>query len=155
EIRREALALSLKLGRYSDAAAHAEYLLKVYPTDAGLWQELGAAQTGLNRLPEARKSYETAITLAPTDILAYQRLAQLLWRNIDDPAGAREVLDRMVAAVPQEPEAYLVRARFDKLCVDDDPSRGRGVGDINRAIADLNRVLELDPLNADAQLMLA
>jgi tetratricopeptide (TPR) repeat protein len=157
EIRRMALALCLdpRVCRYSDAVTHAEYLLKFFPTDAELWQQLGAAQTGLHQLPEARKSYETAITFAPTNRLAYQRLAQLLWRNMDDPAAAKVVLDQMVAAMPQEPEAYLVRARFEKFCADDESGRGHSVGDVNRAIADVNRVLELDPQNADALLLLA
>src|SRR5438045_1172157 len=117
--------------------AHALQARRI-PDDPALWQQLGAAQTGLNQLPEARKSYETAITLAPTDKRSYQYLAQLLWRNMDDPAAAKVVLDRMVAAMPQEPEAYLVRARFEKFCADDEPGRGRGVGDINRAIPDQN-----------------
>ena len=49
-VRREALAACLKLGRYSDAVTHAEALLKTFPNEAVLWQQLGAAQAGLNQL---------------------------------------------------------------------------------------------------------
>src|SRR5947209_18607698 len=87
-VRRKALALCLRITRYSDAQAHAEVLLKVFPNEPTLWQQLGAAQTGLNELPAARDSYERAIKLAPNQMLGYQRLAQLVWRNMNDPAGA-------------------------------------------------------------------
>ena len=40
----------LLMGRYSDAVTHAEALLKEFPTEAALWQQLAAAQTGLNEL---------------------------------------------------------------------------------------------------------
>src|SRR5437763_16036689 len=38
-VRRDALAASLRLGRYTDAEAHAEALLKDAPADAELWQK--------------------------------------------------------------------------------------------------------------------
>src|SRR5262245_1864309 len=100
EIRRQAMTACLKLGRYSDAVTHAEALLKAFPTEAKLWEQLGAAQAALNQLPEARKSYETAIRHDPAQMIGYQRLAQMVWRNMNDPAGARDVLDRMVRALP-------------------------------------------------------
>lgn len=155
EVRRDAMALCLRMGRYSDAVTHADYLLKVFPSDAPLWQQLGSAQAGLNQMSEARTSYEKAIACAPGELVGYQRLAQLLWRNLDDPAAAKQVLDRMVAALPQNPAAFLARARFEKYCADDDPARGRGVGTVAQAVADLHRAIELDPENADALLMLS
>ena len=154
-VRRDSLTLCLKIGRYSDAVTHSETLLKSFATDGALWQQLGTAHLGLNQLADAQRSYETALTYAPTDLMCYQRLAQLFWRNMDKPAEARAVLDRMVAAMPQEPEAFLIRARFEKFVTEEESGRARGVGDVNRAIKDLHRVLELDPENADASLMLA
>jgi len=85
-VRRDILAACLKMARYSDAVTHAEALLTKFPAEPQLWQQLGAAQTGLNQLPEARKSYETAITHAPGEMLGYHRLAQLVWKNLDKPA---------------------------------------------------------------------
>jgi cellulose synthase operon protein C len=153
EIRREALVISLRMARYSDAVTHAEALVKKYPAEALLWQQLGAAQVGQNRMAEARKSYEAAIARAPLDIVGYQRLAQLLWRNMDLPGDARAVLDRMVKALPQDPEAYLVRARFDVFTAEQSGNPARG--DLTRAATDLQRVLELDPEHAEASLLLA
>ena len=152
DIRREALAACLRLGRTADAVTHAEALLKAFPNEAALWQKLGAAQAALNQLPEARRSYETAIAHDPGLMIGYQRLAQLVWRNMNDPLAARDVLDRMVKALPQEPEAYLVRARFEMFLLDES---GTIRGEAKRVAADLYRVLELDPEHAEASLRLA
>ncbi len=152
DVRREALATALRIGRYSDALVHAETLLETFPEDSLLWQQLGAAHAGLNRLPEARRCYEKAVQLAPQELLAYQRLAQLVWRNLNDPAAAREVLERMVKALPADPEAHLTRARFE-LYVAEDGSTLRG--DNSVAVQHLQRLYELDPENLEATLLLA
>lgn len=152
DIRREALATALRIGRYSDALVHAEVLLGTFPEDSLLWQQLGAAHAGLNRLSEARRCYEKAVQLAPQELLAYQRLAQLLWRNLNDPLAARQVLERMVEAIPSDPEAHLTRARFE-LYMAEDSSAGRG--DNGVAVQHLQRVCELDPENLEATMLLA
>ncbi len=154
-IRREAVTTSLRLGRYSDALTHGEPLLKEFPNEAHLWQQLAAAQTGLNQLTNARRSLEQAVICAPHELIHYQRLAQLVWKNMDDTAGARDVLDRMVKALPQEPEAYFIRARFENFSAEEASPRPGVTGDLSRAIRDLHRVLELDPENAEATLLLA
>ncbi|MCI0703827.1 MAG: tetratricopeptide repeat protein [Planctomycetia bacterium] len=154
-IRRDALAIALKLGRYSDAVTHAEALLQKYPAEASLWQQLGAAQAGLNQLAEARRSYETAITHAPQEMIGYQRLAQLVWKNMDDAPGARDVLNRMVRALPLEPDVYLIRARFEAFTAEEPGIRPAIGGDLVRAAQDLQRVFELDPENAEATILLA
>ena len=151
-VRREALAACLKLGRYSDAVTHAEALLKDFPTEPVLWQQLGAAQAGLNRLSEAKTSYERAVTLQPGEILGYQRLAQLAWQNMHDPVAARDVLERMVKALPQHPDAHLIRARFEVAQADE---AGANRGNLKGAAAHLHRVLELDPEHAEACMLLA
>jgi tetratricopeptide (TPR) repeat protein len=152
-IRRDALAACLKYSRYSDAATHAEALLKAFPGEPALWQQLGAAQAGLNQMAEARKSYETALTLEPGEIVGYQRLGQLVWRNLKDPIGAREVLNRMVKNLPQSADAHLIRARFEAFTAEESDA-GFG-GDLGLAVADLQRVLELDPEHAEASALLA
>lgn len=152
DVRRDALTTCLATGRFSDASTHAEVLLKVFPTEGALWHQLGAAQAALNQLSEAKTSYENAIQFNPSDMLGYQRLTQLVWRNLNDPDGARQVLNRLIEAVPQNPDAFLLRAKFETFLLDEPgPSRG----DAKRAMADLQRAFELDPENADASLMLA
>jgi tetratricopeptide (TPR) repeat protein len=152
-VRREALGQCLKLGRHSDAVSHAEAVLGAEPDDAAVWQQLGQAEAALNHLPEAKKAFEAAIARAPGELLPYQRLAQLLWRNQNQPAEARAVLDRMVAAAPQDPEGYYVRARFDALSAEE--NRSARPAALDGAVGDLRRSLELDPENAGASLLLA
>jgi tetratricopeptide (TPR) repeat protein len=154
--RREALTVSLEMGRYTDAITHAQVLLEVFPTEAVLWSHLGTAQAGLNERDAARKSYETAISHAPEDIIGYQRLAQFVWKSLGDERGARAVLDRMVKALPQDPTAYMIRAQFELFTAEDPGGAQAGTGgDLGRATRDLRRALELDPENADASLILA
>lgn len=153
-VRREVLAACLKMGRYSDAVTHAEYLLERFPTEAALWQQLGSAQTALNQLADARTSFETALKHSPDDLQSYQRLAQLVWKNQNRPAEARQVLDRMVKAMPMDALAYFTRAKFESYLVDEAIQRGQAAS-LDSAKQDLLRVLELDPENADASLLLA
>lgn len=152
-VRRDALALCVRLARYSDAVTHAEAVVAADPADAAAREQLGVALTALNKLPEARAAYEAAIAQAPGERLPYQRLAQLLWRNLSQPAEARAVLDKMTAALPQDAEAYTVRARFTVLVAEE--SRAARPADLDGAVRDLRRSLELDPENADASLLLA
>jgi tetratricopeptide (TPR) repeat protein len=160
-VRQEALALCLRMGRFTDAEEHATVILKARPTDPALWQQLAAAQAGLQKPAEARQSYETAIKHDPTDPLAYQRLAQYLWRDLKQTKEAAAVVDRLVAALPHDPEPYLTRARLHLFTGGDaadsaGPAPADGFkGDPKQAMADLRTALELDPENADALLLLA
>ncbi|HUR53231.1 MAG TPA: tetratricopeptide repeat protein, partial [Gemmataceae bacterium] len=153
ETRRDALKLCIGMGRYSDAVTHAEALLKSFADEALLWEQLGVAQVGLNKLDDARKSYETAITHAPQDMLPYRRLMMLLWKTMRQPGEAKKVVDRMVAAVPMTPQAYLVRAEFLGFISAESPRDATAY--TNQAIADLHRVYELDPENATASFHLS
>ena len=154
DTRRKALTVALKLGKYADAVTHGEELLKQFPTESALWHEIAEAHAGMNQNAAARKSYEAAVRCAPDEIIGYQQLAQLVWKNLEDGPGAREVLDRMVKALPQEPEAFLIRARFETFTAED-PGQAIGGSPYKRAAADLQRVLELDPEHAEAALLLA
>ncbi|OWK39713.1 tetratricopeptide repeat protein [Fimbriiglobus ruber] len=143
-VRRDALTACLRMGRYTDAEDHANVLLKEFPTDPDLWQKLAVAQAGLQNTEEARKSYEAAIGLDPSDPVPYQRLAQYLWGDLKLAPDSKAVIDRLVAALPLDAESYLTRARFDLFAADG-----------SNALPDLRRALELDPENADALLLLA
>ncbi len=155
EIRRKALTATLRLGRHTDAQTHADYLLKAHPTEAILWRQLAEAQSGLNQVQEARRSYEAAVKYAPQEKLGYQLLAFHVWRKVNDPAGAREVLNQMTAALPQDADAFLARARFELHTVDELSTQPGAGGDLARARTDLLRVFELDPENPEASLLLA
>ncbi|MBY0457168.1 MAG: tetratricopeptide repeat protein, partial [Gemmataceae bacterium] len=153
EVRREALGTALALGRYADAAAHGEVLVQAFPLEPQLLHKLAEAQAGMGQNAAARATYETAIRCAPELMIGYQFLAQLLWKSLEDTPGARDVLDRMVRALPQEPDAYLIRARFELFA--QAPHSDEAAQQTRRAVGDLQRVLELDPEHAEASLMLA
>ena len=143
-VRRDALDASLRMGRYTDAETHALALIAVFPSDAELRQRLALAQAAAQKPEEATRSYEAALTADPANVATYQLYAQFLFRDQKAPEEARAVVDRLVAAVPQDPEAYLTRARFDA-----------GLGQGATVLADLGRALDLDPENAEALVLLA
>lgn len=147
-VRREALAICLRIGRWTDAEAHAGVLLKEFPGEPELWQQLAAAQAGLQKSADVIASYESAIKLAPTDPAVYEKLAQYVWRDCKQPADARKVLDRMVAALPREARPLVTRAKFDAFV----PEPGQPARD---PMPDLAKALELDPENADGLLLMA
>jgi tetratricopeptide (TPR) repeat protein len=159
-VRREALAVCLRMGRFTDAESHAELLLRSHPADADLWQQLAAAQAGLQKAAEARTSYENAIKHDPADPLPYQRLAQYLWRDLRQVREAAAVIERLVVALPDNPESYLTRAKLH-LFTSGEAGRPSGLqqdgfsGDSKQAMADIRKALELDPENAEALLLLA
>jgi thioredoxin-like negative regulator of GroEL len=59
----------------------------------------------------------------------------------------------MVQVMPQEPQTYLVRAKFSSFLADE-ASRGGRPANREAALADVHRVLELDPENAEASILL-
>lgn len=144
EVRREALTLCLRMARYSDAETHAGELLQTHETDGALWQKLAAAQAGLHKTEDARKSYEAAIRHDPKNITAYQRYAQYLWRDLNQTPEAKAILDRLVTELPDQVDAYLTRARFTLYA-----------SETGNATADLKKALEVAPENLDALMLSA
>ena len=149
-IRREALKLSLNLGRNTDAETHAETLLKDCPDDAELWLNLATAQTALQLPSETiEKSLNEAIRIDPNQTRAYQLLAQYLLRNKQRPAEAKLVLDRLIEARPNDPQSYISRAVFATM------SEESKVLSAASAIVDLRKALELAPDHPDGLLLLS
>lgn len=144
DVRRKLADLSVRMGRYADGMSHAQALLEKHPEDSLLWEQLAACQAGLNKPDDARISYEKALTLAPSHIATYDRLAQLLSKQIGLPGEAELIIKRMIEENPRQPEAYLSRARYY-----------RAANKLGDAQKDAEKLLALSPNNADGQLMLA
>jgi tetratricopeptide (TPR) repeat protein len=148
EVRRRAADLDLTpgLGRYREARAHLEILLKAAPDDAELELRLGRclemeAQTGKSSESEAqyrraRAWYKKAVAHDPGGIEAPVRLAELLRGAFHDPGEADRTMDRMVAGdtksprpAQQQAQAHLARARYRKAArlagADEDVERAR------------------------------
>jgi cellulose synthase operon protein C len=143
-IRRDALNLSLRLGRYTDAEIHAQELLKTTPLDVKLMQKMASAQAAMQKHDEAKKTYETAIFTDPKNVTTYQLYAEFLWRDVKNTSEAAAVIDRLIAAVPYEAESFLTRARLEAT-----------TNDQTKLLTDLNRAFDLDPENAEAIILLA
>jgi tetratricopeptide (TPR) repeat protein len=142
-VRREAVKLSLKAYRYTDAETHARALLKQVPDDQEGWLDLAYAQRGLQKHPDARESYEAAIKIDPKKAVPYQEYAEFLVNEAKDKDAAKAVLNRMVASLPTDAGALTARGRFLAA-----------VGDEAAAVADARAVLAVAPQNADAMLLL-
>jgi predicted Zn-dependent protease len=156
ETRREALRLSIWFGRSTDAETHALELVKQYPNEAPLWRDLAIAQAALQKIPDSIQSFEKSITLEPGAPIGYQLLAQYYLNDWKKPDEAKAVLDRLIAALPQDPEPYITRARYALAKANEStaPADLRAVNEKN-AIEDLRKSLVLDPENAEALLLLA
>jgi Tfp pilus assembly protein PilF len=111
-VRRDAVAMALKLGRFTDAAEHAEKLIELDPNDGQAWLQLADARAALHRNDDAVKAYEKAIALSPNDPKPFRDYHYWLWTEGTKPALALAVADRFVAAFPQSPEPYVARARM-------------------------------------------
>jgi cellulose synthase operon protein C len=143
ETRREAIKACLQIGRYTDAEVHCLALLKQVPGEAAVWMDLAYAQRGLQKMTDARASYDKAIQLEPSKIEAYQELADFLYNEIRNKDEARAVLDQLVKAVPNNPKSYTIRARFNSA-----------LGNDAAALADAKQAIGLDADHGEAILLM-
>jgi cellulose synthase operon protein C len=139
DVGRKLVAVTIELGRTADALVHAERLLKEFPNDGELLGRVAECQVAQNKPTEARATFERAITCAPDNVGAHLRYARLLENHFRQPKEARDVLDRMIRANAARPFAFLMRADFLKRH-----------GQNDECLRDLDRVLLLDPENAEA-----
>lgn len=102
---------SLRVGRYSDAMAHLNELLKAAPQDSTLWLKLAACHMALEHDREAIESLEKAIALDPSLVDAYVLLAEVHAHHPEGHAQAEATLERLIEANPQLAAAYLARGR--------------------------------------------
>lgn len=151
-VRREAIITCLQLKRYSDAAAHAEALLKDLPNDADVWRYLGRAQVGLRSFDAAKNSFERAIECDPNTPIGYQQLAEFHWLDRNQLTEARAIYDRMIAALPESAEAYFARAKF--LARSPGPNTTLPTAKDDPVLTDLRKALTLDAAHAESTLLL-
>jgi tetratricopeptide (TPR) repeat protein len=144
EARKDAVEVSLLVGRYADALAHLDVLRQHIPNDPYVHDQSGYCYTALGKYEDAQRSLTKAIELDPNLVRAYDLLAYVLRRHLNRPEEGRSLVDALVSSNPLVAEAYLVRARYLRELK------------INADIrADLDKTLELDPLNDEAMLLAA
>lgn len=133
-------------GRFQETVAVCDVLLAQRPEDTGLLQIKGVALRRLGRGGEARAMFDQVLGLRPG---ALDTLAQLIEMDVED--GAVDVaLSRISAYVESDPEppalaaALHIRSRLH-----------RSENDVDAAIADLKRVIEVNPTYVQAYFDLA
>ncbi len=145
--RRAAVEVCLRLRRYTDAAEHAEKFLEQEPTDTTVRVQWAIAAAALARTPVAIAAYEAALKYAPTDAAVFRRYISYLTSDVNRTEEARVVIDRMATALPDSPEPFLARARFELSKPDAVPGPA--------VLADANKALALAPKNSEALLLKA
>lgn len=151
-IRKEAIALCLKFGRFTDASNHAEAFLKDTPSDAAVWQQLALAQIGQRTFDDADKSFRTSLQFDPKEPTTYSRFAEFLVREQKRPGEAKIMLDRMVSELPNLADSYVMRARF-AIATQGDAVLPAVAND--SVIRDLKQAISLAPKTPEPRLLLA
>ena len=140
---RRALAQTLNdRNRPAEAEVECRLLLSSDGTDAEAWEILAMALTQLERLADAERAHRRAIALNPDDAVAHHNLGALLVRMERPEAMASLEAARKLGADGYE-TAY---------------NRGRAAlnaGELEEAEAGFARAAQLQPLNLEAQRILA
>ncbi len=147
---RRCAELAVELGRYGDAAAHLEHLLRRSGaealdrrTSAELRERLARCHRELNHPLEAARSYREAIADDPARVSAYAGLARLLRSDLRQAEGADEEIQEMVERNPKSARAAIERWRYARdFAAPGDP-------------ADIARALELAPEDVEVRLAAA
>lgn len=145
DARRRAAELAVELSRIGDAERHLTALTEALPNDGRALYLFGLCQESKGQFDRAEKTYERSYKVDPKPE-AYVRRAGVLRTNLKredgtdadgKETGPQAVLNEMVAALPNAPEAYLARAAYHN-------SYTKGTGPA-RARADLEMARKLAP----------
>jgi tetratricopeptide (TPR) repeat protein len=130
-------------GDYERALGYFQELARVSPTNATAYLYAGLCWIELADLGEAEDSLRKAVELQPSNPAAVHSLIRLLVEtgNLDD---AEDFQSRLVVANPYDAKPHIGLGRIH-----------RGQGDLEGAIADLERAVELESTNQEAVLELA
>ncbi len=152
---------AVQAGKLPEAYRLVTNALAAHPQDPALLNLRGVIHAERNELPEARKDFERAVSLAPTLIPAWQNLARSCQLAMSQSAAASQCAaqawQRVLKTIPSDPEArfslaavYQKQGRFadslqeiEKLPPDEltrAPTLALKLGDL----VSLNRVVEAE-----------
>ena len=116
----------------------AQELIKNYPDDYMLWNLIGAAYLGLNRIPDGLDAFKKVIELNPTFAPAFNNMANAL-KNQGKLEDAIFFFKKAVRLKPDYPDAYknLGAVFHDK-------------GKLNESVAAYKKAISLRPKFSDA-----
>ena len=98
---------AIKDKKHEDAAGDFEMAVHLYPPYAEAWYELGTAQAALNQPADARKSYDTALSIDPNFTPTYMKIAQMEEQARNWKALADITSQLLKIAPDSDPLAYL------------------------------------------------
>lgn len=123
DIRRQQVRIALEAGRAPDSLAHAKILLQAHPADGELHLLAARGHEELGQYPEAVAEYESAIELAPRLIEAFDRLAWLQRKHLEQPDQADATLQTLIRHNAEHAEAWLVVVQHAQHKHDDAAAR--------------------------------
>lgn len=112
-----------KLGRFTEAESAYREAIKLNPSNANLYVELGdlLSGKGLQRYTEAEISYRKAVELDPLAIVTYKKLIRILRFNIiDGEKDALYFLEKLIKINPDDFRLHLAIASISKQLKQDD-----------------------------------
>lgn len=143
------------LGRYTDAIPALSQAVKINPTDADSFYELGVAYARAGEFEKAIQSYENAVRFVPNFLEAYQGMVEsytalnqpkyaayargMVYFSSKDYASARNELEKAVQELPDYAPAFI---GLGLACEE--------LGDLLSAEVNFQRALQIDPNNFTA-----
>ena len=95
----------MQLGRFADAAAHYAEVVKLRPSEADGYVQLGQAWVRAGRVEDGERELRTAVRLAPRHAEAHSTLGAVLFQR-GDLAGAKAAAARALQLDPDVPEGH-------------------------------------------------
>lgn len=131
------------LGSYKQAEKASENVMELDPNYAPAYFVRGLSRLKENNFEGARNDFYRAVTLDPDNALFHRQLAMALYDS-GKPLPANEQFDLALRLDPKDTEGYFWRAKSMEV-----------LGEKEKAIADLNVVVNLSPGYAAAYAELA
>ena len=98
QTRRRLVAVAVMIGRYQDARHHLqEFLLKDFPKDGELWDQVGRCCLGMNEYQLAADNFKKAIDLSPALVLTYRQLTEVLRLHLMRPEECGPWMEKLRA----------------------------------------------------------
>jgi cytochrome c-type biogenesis protein CcmH/NrfG len=104
----DSLTAHLSRGRFQEALAITDSLLRTHPRDARLWTTRGLALAGLKRTKEGLDSFDRALELDSSFLRALKAAAETAYRSRD--SRARAYLDRLLRLESTNETAHAMSA---------------------------------------------
>ena len=107
-----------RIGDYDSALQEYLVMARIFPKHGSTATRIANCLTRLDRLAEASKSFERALTLIENEehsLRVTNRLVEIYERRMDQPDDAARILQLYIEKFPHAERIESVRARLDRL----------------------------------------